>query len=205
MNLSIEDLDKLNSMLSRGPTDPSRKLNIWQQIKAVAYIPGDVVEIGCYKGETSVLIRYLMNTYCPNKKYHVYDSFTGLQGNQEVDGGHELFVDGSFSSEEENLKYIFESHSLQLPEIHKALIQDLKPEDLPNKISFAFLDLDLYEPTLRALELVWPKLNAGSCLIIDDYNYDPCPGINVAVNEFFSEKKANIRTPCQMTALIRKW
>jgi O-methyltransferase len=194
-------------MLSVGPTDPGRKLNIWNQLRTVAYIPGDVVEIGCFKGETSVLIRYLMNAYCPNKNYHVYDSFIGLQGGrEEIDGTHEVFKDGNFYADQEELSFIFESHSLQLPEIHKSLVQDLKPEDLPNKISFAFLDLDLYEPTLRALELVWPKLNAGACLVIDDYNYDPCPGINVAVNEFFSDKKVNLRTPlCGMTALVRKW
>jgi O-methyltransferase len=203
--INIEDLDKLHSMLSRGPTDADRKLNIWQHLKAVAYIPGDIVEIGCFKGQTSVLIRYLMNAYCPNKRFHVYDSFIGLQGNrEEIDGTHDLFKDGKFCADQEELDFIFESHSLQLPEIHKTLVKDIKPEDLPNKISFAYLDLDLYEPTIRALELVWPKLNVGSGLVVDDYNYDPCPGINVAVDEFFSDKEVTLRTP-HKSALIRKW
>ena len=41
-------------------------------------IAGDVVELGCNIGTTSVFIRKMLDVHKKEKKFHVYDSFEGL-------------------------------------------------------------------------------------------------------------------------------
>ena len=41
-------------------------------------IPGDIVELGCNVGTTSILIRKLLDLYGSDKEFHVYDSWDGL-------------------------------------------------------------------------------------------------------------------------------
>ena len=48
-------------------------------------IIGDVVELGCNIGTTSVFIRDCLNSLNSNKKFHVYDSWEGLPKKTELD------------------------------------------------------------------------------------------------------------------------
>ncbi len=50
------------------------------------------------------------------------------------------------------------------------------------KISFLHLDMDVYEPTLFALEQCWDRIVNGGIVMIDDYN--AVFGATKAVDEF---------------------
>ena len=56
---------------------PNRETDIiLQELDETMIIPGDVVEFGCYAGDTSVLLaEALKNT--PDKWLYLYDSFSG--------------------------------------------------------------------------------------------------------------------------------
>ncbi|MGM0439773.1 MAG: TylF/MycF/NovP-related O-methyltransferase [Chlamydiota bacterium] len=41
-------------------------------------VAGDVVEVGCYRGLTAILIQKTLEAYVSSKRLHVYDSFDGL-------------------------------------------------------------------------------------------------------------------------------
>jgi O-methyltransferase len=41
-------------------------------------LEGDIVELGCNIGTTSLYIRKIMDIYNSNKEFHVYDSWEGL-------------------------------------------------------------------------------------------------------------------------------
>jgi len=205
MTIPASELAKIHSLLNIGPVDIQRKCNIWTSLIQSTHVIGDVIEMGSFQGATTALLRFLMNSCCPNKKLHIYDGFQGLHGRCSLDGEDASFENGTFCSTPEQILDTFAAYTLEPPIIHKSLIEDLTPEDLPERISFAFLDLDLYEPTKYALELVWPRLSNGAFLIIDDYRYHPTPGIERAVEEFFFQKDVNIRTPAPITAQVRKW
>jgi predicted O-methyltransferase YrrM len=64
-------------------------------------------------------------------------------------------------------------------------------ETLPNylsdntesRIALLHLDMDVYEPTLFALEALWDRMCPGALVVIDDYN--AVAGATAAVDEFF--------------------
>lgn len=205
--MTPEELQKLHALLNKGPMDTDRKLNIWRQIVESIYIPGDVIEIGCYQGATAALMRFLMDTYCPRKKLHVYDGFRGLHGRNESkdQGGGSAFANGEFLSSMQDVLDLFSAYSLQHPQIYERLVQDITPDMLPENISMAHIDLDLYQPMLDAFKLVWPRMTNGAILVIDDYDCPATKGVKQAVLEFFDpEDRERITTPVPKAAVLVK-
>ena len=157
-------------------------------------IAGDVVELGCYKGDTSILFqRELQRT---DKILWLYDSFAGLPEKTREDNsvaGDQFKIGELFVTKREVIEK-FKRQNLILPKIKKAFFEDLNPEtDLPAKICFAFLDGDLYTSIKTSLSLVQNKMQPGSVVIIHDYNNPELPGSARAVDEWLKSHRYQIK------------
>lgn len=70
------------------------------------------------------------------------------------------------------------------------------------KISLLKLDTDVYEPAVTVLEHLFPKIEVGGIILLDDYG--TFPGETKAVDDYFKDKRFDIRkfsfcmTPCYM-------
>jgi O-methyltransferase len=93
--------------------------------------------------------------------------------------------------------------NLPIPIIKKAWFSELKTNDLPLEISFAFLDSDFYESIFDSLELIWPKMQPGSIIVVDDYYNNKLPGVRKAVDSFLSGKKMKYIAESESLAIIR--
>jgi O-methyltransferase len=60
------------------------------------------------------------------------------------------------------------------------------PDNLPEKIAILRLDTDWYESTIAELNILYPRLEQGGVLIVDDYGY--WGGARKAVDEYFRDK-----------------
>lgn len=149
-------------------------------------VSGDVVEFGCYMGDTSVKIAEVMKNW-PEKWLWLYDSFEGLPEKTAEDksGDGWAFRPGELKANAVSVASKFKKLSLPEPVIMKAWFNELDAnEDLPSQISFALLDGDYYESIKTSLNLVAPKLNRGGKMIVHDYRNSALPGSAKAVNEF---------------------
>ncbi len=153
---------------------------------------GDFVEMGCYKGDTSLLLaEILIGT---NKRLFIYDSFEGLP---EKSGEDESIIGKDFKAKElfvtkREVKQRFLRANLPVPVIKKAWFKELSFNDLPEKISFAFLDGDFYESILESLKLVENKMVKDGVIIIHDFANPALPGVAKAVDEWNMDKKLKI-------------
>jgi O-methyltransferase len=173
----------ISSLMSKcaalGMQDFASLIHISHYVLETAPLDGALVEFGCYKGDTAKLI-----TALTTKPLYVYDSFAGLPDTGETTPG-EMAV--SINTLVEN----FQADNLRLPIIRKGWFNELSAQDLPEKISFAHLDGDLYSSTMEALRLVYGKLVPGAVLLIDDYDNREnreWHGPRNAVHEFFGNK-----------------
>jgi len=152
---------------------------------------GDFVELGCYRGDTSVLLQKLLEKQGSEKKLWIYDSFEGLPKKTSEDSstaGDEFKEKELYVTKREVIEK-FKRTGLKLPIIKKGFFENLDPEkDFPEKISFAFLDGDLYNSIKTSLELVLPKLTKNGIIIVHDYNNPKLPGSAKAVDEFLKKK-----------------
>lgn len=99
-------------------------ISLLQQVLA-KNIAGDVVELGCYKGDTSVLFqRELQKT---DKTLWLYDSFAGLpeKTREDSSAAGDQFKFGELFVTKREVIEKFKRYSLPLPKIKKAFFEDL--------------------------------------------------------------------------------
>jgi len=155
-------------------------------------ITGDIVEFGCYIGTTSLFIQRMLNYYTDQQRvFHVYDSFAGLppKGREDSSSAGIDFQSGVLAISKKHLLEEFQKTHLKPPIVHKAWFKELTANDVPKYLAFAFLDGDFYSSILTSLQLVWPRLQAGGIITIDDYQREALPGVTKAVENFFGHKQ----------------
>lgn len=172
-------------------------------------VPGDVVEFGCYKADTSVLYQKLLESMghggalqsenhtssTDQKILWLYDSFEGLPAKTREDNSAagDAFQAGELLVTKREVIEKFKKMGLKLPKIKKAFFDDLDIiYDIPEKISYAFLDGDLYQSIKTSLRLVTEKMSPGSVIIVHDYNNPELPGSARAVDEWLKDHQPKV-------------
>lgn len=163
---------------------------------------GDVVEFGCYIGETSKYLKKCLLEWSSTKKLYVYDSFEGLPplGDHEKGTG---WTEGGFKTTEEVLITNFLNNKIEPPIIKKGWFKDLSEGDIPQKICFAFLDGDFYESIYSSLEKVWDRVSDGGYVFFHDYERPDLPGVKAAVDDFF-KGSVTVHKIVDQLAVIKK-
>ena len=166
-------------------------------------VDGDVVELGCYVGTTSLFLQDILVRKAPSKKLHVYDSFEGLPFKAEQDRSvvGDQFKAGELHASKQELIRHFKHTGLPLPVIHKGWFEQLSDNDVPPKIAFAFLDGDFYTSIMASLKLVWPHLQPGAVVLVDDYNTEALPGVRTALDEWSRGRSFSLRSEASLAII----
>ena len=182
MTINVTPSNKAAELLfkSIGMQDFSRLAHICHYVLETQSIEGDIVEFGCFSGSTAKLMSFISN-----KTVHVYDSFEGLPATEENKAG-------LMSVNVDSLINNFNYDQIRLPIIHKGWFNQLDLSDIPEKISFAHLDGDLYESIIQPLHLIYDKIQPSGIILIDDYLHADWPGVEKAINEFLVDKPEKI-------------
>lgn len=168
-------------------------------------IEGDVVELGCYVGESS---KYLMKTIQEagfKKQLYVYDSFEGLPELSKHEE-HSGWRPGTLKTTQEIFESNFKQNNLPLPVITKGWFKDIPDEKIPQKISFAFLDGDFYDSIYDSLKKVYDRVTDGGYICFHDYDRPDLPGVRAAITDFFKERNINydVISVCNQLGVLQK-
>jgi len=157
---------------------------LWQELKKVISLDGDVFECGVYKGGTAMLLSTLVSKH---KTLHLFDTFEGVpEPNPKKDvykGGE--WSEASLGEVKEAVNFM--NHACKV-KFYKGFIPDTFKGLDDVKISFAHIDVDIYQSYLDCLEFIYPKMVDGGIIIFDDYGFEDCIGAKLAVDEFFEDK-----------------
>lgn len=135
-------------------------------------LPGAVVEVGCYRGGTSLLAnRFLRRSGFPHR-YVAYDTFGGFVDEQfRCDLGHGTprlfrrnFADNSLGI----VRRALDRYDGADIELVQGDICTLPDAALPEHVVVGLVDVDLDVPVHRALERLLPRLVKGGTLLVDD-------------------------------------
>jgi hypothetical protein len=170
-------------------------------------ILGDIVECGVWRGGSVLaILRTLIQTGDVNRDIHLYDTYEGMSEPSQIDRAY----DGRSASDllQKELKnsdsVIWAYASLEsvkatvaqagYPENRLHFIQGKVEETLrltvPDRIALLRLDTDWYESTKAELNYLFPKLQSGGVIIIDDYGH--WEGAQHAVDEYIAENNVQI-------------
>jgi hypothetical protein len=151
----------------------ARKKVLLDQLEATLDVAGNIYEFGTWRGSTLVLLAEWARLRRPqgNKILFGFDAFEGLAPGTAEDGTARGRDTGRYRADEQALKELLAARGLD-PFVRLVVgnvVDTVGPhfQSEPfNKVSFALMDMDLYEPTRAALEQVLPNLT-GSASDVD--------------------------------------
>jgi len=186
-----------------------RFLTLYQSINYVFKndIQGDFVECGIFKGGSSMMMAHMLAEQFQsqkNQKIWMYDTFEGMANASKYDeniDNQKAFIELDRIKKKENLNDIWAYSSLDYVKNNlkktnidedkliyiKGLVEETLYKRKPKEIALLRLDTDFYESTKSELEILYPLLQKGGILIIDDYGH--WKGCKKAVDEYFLNKK----------------
>lgn len=189
-----------------------RFLSHYELFRKTLHLPGDIVELGVYRGTT--LMQWANFLECRSigdrtKRVIGFDNFEGFRKLSPEDGPPDEKagkVEGGFDCRElgqqlEELIRVFDQDRF-IPEkprivLVKGDIEQTVPEFVSRhpgmRISLLHFDCDLYSPTKVGLEQLWDKVVPGGIVLFDEYGIEPWAGESKAVDEFVKERKLKVR------------
>ena len=168
-------------------------------------VPGSIVELGVSRGVSFFTWHKLLEIFAPMdtaKKVYGFDSFKGLTDFSEEDGAARLDDEANDKRRHGWSAAEVEGEIFALTELAnrdnvlarersrliKGRLQDtLEPflAETPGlRISLLHFDMDLYEPTLFALERLWDLVTPGGIVVFDEYALPPWGGETAAFDAF---------------------
>jgi hypothetical protein len=156
--------------------------NLYQLVQRTQNLPGDIAELGVYRGGSAKLICLLKG----DRRLHLFDTFEGMPTVRADVDRHRAgdFADTSVEGVREYLGTFagVEFYPGLFPGSARAL------SGAPTRFSLVHLDVDIYESTKAGLEFFYPRLVAGGMMVSHDYRSRGCPGVRKAFDEFFADK-----------------
>lgn len=192
---------------------PAQLARLTMLATEAARSPGDFCEIGCYRGYTTVFLNRHLDAIAPEKRYWAVDTFEGFVA---ADVSHEQQTRGKNSREDRraldkftvNSRAWFEAtlrqNGITRVSTCAAAVQDF---EFPAGARFCFvlLDVDLYLPSVAALEKIWPRVVPGGLMVVDDCQADHVyDGSRQAVEEFCGRNNLTFELVEAKLAVLRK-
>jgi O-methyltransferase len=177
-----------------GQSSPSKMYHVLMELERVvrAGVPGHVVELGCFQGTTTIMMRRLLDALRQDdRELHVYDSWQGVPAPTSEDkpiGDVPLFEEGFCMTPRKVFDKNFERSGLRPSHVHSGWFSAIPDAEYPSSIAFAFFDGDMYSSIIDSFNKVYAKLSSGARVVIDDYEWELLPGVKKACEVFLRDK-----------------
>ncbi len=163
------------------------------------HLPGDYVECGVWRGGSSMAAALmLLHLGDTTRHLHLYDTYEGMSQPTSLDrdlAGNAadqllrqeapqagIWCYASLDDVRRNL--LATGYPADRIHFHVGKVEDTIPAAAPSRIAVLRLDTDWYESTRHELQHLYPRLNSGGLLLIDDYGH--WQGARRATDEFRS-------------------
>jgi O-methyltransferase len=186
-------------------TSPERMYALWLATRQVASngVPGAFVECGVWRGGSTMVaalaLRAMGDT---SRELWLYDTFSGMPAPADADvdfmgraaadhlagaaGDRGDLVVAHASLNEVRANLAATGYPGNRIRFVPGLVEDTIPAEAPKQIALLRLDTDWESSTRHELEHLWPRLEVGGVLIIDDYGH--WAGARAAVDAFFAPR-----------------
>lgn len=168
--------------------------------RRILQIPGVVMELGCRFGPRLAVyagLRGALEPFNVHRRIIGFDTFTGFPDTSPEDGEGEVLRAAAFEAPVGYAGYlqdVLDTLSIESPLSHLRRIEVVSGDvrhSLPSwlnsnpeaLIALAYFDMDLYAPTVAAIDALRPRLVRGSILAFDQLAHPDWPGETRAVVE----------------------
>ena len=178
--------------------DAPRLYELWELTQQALKVPGDVLEVGTWRGGSAGIIGLRMvqesaagrgQTSPSNRRHadaprclYVADTFAGVA----KAGPRDPYYRGGEHADTglDNVRSFL--HSLALPNFR--LLSGVFPDQTAHhvradSIALCHIDVDVYDSARDVFDWVWPRVPLGGIIVFDDYGFYGCEGVTSLVHE----------------------
>jgi len=168
----------------RGHTlvDIYRCYELWDLSKQLRAVPGDILEVGVWKGGTAAIIGKAASETQP---CHLWLADTFGDGVPKAGAEDTRYKGGEHADTSEAIVLDL-LHGLGISNC--TLLRGVFPEQTGQRmdgvrIKLCHIDVDTYQSAWDVFNWVWPRTVPGGIVVFDDYGFWGCEGVTSAVNE----------------------
>lgn len=167
-----------------------RQIKIIEIIQKTKKIKGDVVEFGIWHGNNLFFMKKVIDFFKLKKKVIGYDNFSGFPNPAKLKKSKK----GKYIGKPELIKKLLKFFKLSNVKIINDDILNLdKYKKNFNKISFIYIDCNVYEPVKKILETLNSKISRGGIIAFDEAQNKNNKSEGIAMMEFFNKNKSKYK------------
>ena len=175
-----------NSGMLIGDKALYRQIKILEIIKKTKKIRGDIIEFGIWNGNNLFFIKKVIDYYKLKKKVIGYDNFSGFPNPAKLKKSKK----GKYIGKPELIKKIIKFFNIKNINIINDDIMNLEKHSKQfKKISFIYIDCNVYEPVIKILETFDNKILKGGIIAFDEAQNSQNKDENRAMTEFLCHRK----------------
>ena len=180
-----------------------RTFRCLEQLQKVISLPGDVIELGVARGDTTFPLANLMQAHSPEKTLYACDTFDGLPYDDAIITPA-MCHKGEINHGSSFHRILAVRNDQNIISI-KGLVENTLPEKLSEKqFCFAWVDMDLYQPTSFAYKFLENRMVRGGIIGFHDYKFIRCPGIEKVVDTEVNYSKYEIVANLNTCLFLRR-
>lgn len=178
-------------------------LHRFEHFMNIKDLPGDIVELGVFKGSGMATFTKFIDIYAPNsnKKVVGFDIFDTFEADKVLDKDSDLdketmeIVYNRVDTNELSLESVKsrlegagisdDKYQLVKGDVETSILKFLD-ENPGFRISMLYIDVDLDRPTYYGLKHLWDRILPGGVILFDEYEYHKFTESN-GVERFFKE------------------
>jgi O-methyltransferase len=181
-NADAEFSQVYTSIAENTLVDKYRCWELWQLVDQTRDIPGDLLEVGVWRGGTGALIAKRAASSGIDGAVILCDTFAGVVKAGELDN---IYSGGEHA--DKSLEVV--SNLLAAMSLGNSLILcGIFPDDTGSMVAdrcfrFVRVDVDVYQSAKDVGDWVWPRLSVGGVVVYDDYGIEATLGVTRFVDE----------------------
>ncbi|MBL7983491.1 MAG: class I SAM-dependent methyltransferase [Flavobacteriales bacterium] len=157
--------------------DIQRCFELWQLVERGRHVPGNILEVGVWRGGTGSLMAKAAQLYSPGTRVFLADTFKGVvkagtndtnyKGGEHADTTQEVVRTLLGSQGVDNTELLV---GIYPDEIDRTIFGD-------TPIKLCHIDVDTYDSAKDIFDEVWPRMARGGAVVFDDYGFWGCEGV----------------------------
>ena len=162
--------------------DIYRLYELWMLVAQTLHLPGDIIEIGVWRGGSGNLLAYRAKQLGTDATVYLCDTFRGMVKTSDRDP---LYRGGELSDTSADIvAALTASLALGNVRICPGIFPDESAHLVPaRQVRLCHIDVDVYDSARDVLAWVWHKMPVGGIVVYDDYGFPSCAGITAHVDE----------------------
>lgn len=162
-------------------------------VKNALGLNGDFVELGVFKGHTTLFLAEYIDFCKEGRSWYLYDTFEGIPAEDLNNSSWEDINKGLYVDTYSHAEVV--DRFKHYPHIHviKGRVPDVFSDNpLPSRIAFLHVDLNSARAEVAALDSIFDSIINGGMILFDDYGWASCGEQHQAINAWAKKMSVNI-------------